>query len=217
MCDDADLKEAAVQIISGAFSYSGQRCTAIKRVLVHENVADELVKILKAEVEKLSVGSPEHESTIVPLIDKASADFVEGLIDDAIQKGATVVTGNKRERNLIYPTLLDHVTGNMDVAWEEPFGPVVPIIRVKSDEEAIQVANKSEFGLQASIFTKDINRAFAIANKIETGSVQINGRTERGPDHFPFIGVKKSGMGAQGIRKSLESMTREKVTVLNIQ
>lgn len=172
--------------------------------------------MLKAEVEELSVGSPEKESTIVPLIDDAAADFVQGLIDDAVQKGAIVVTGNKRERNLIYPTLLDHVTENMDVAWEEPFGPVVPIIRVKSDEEAIQIANKSEYGLQASVFTKDINRAFAIANKIDTGSVQINGRTERGPDHFPFIGVKKSGMGAQGIRKSLESMTREKVTVLNL-
>jgi glyceraldehyde-3-phosphate dehydrogenase (NADP+) len=162
------------------------------------------------------VGSPEEGSTVVPLIDEQSADFVQGLIEDAIKKGATLLTGNKRERNLIYPTLLDHVTEDMAVAWEEPFGPVLPIIRVSSDEEAIHIANESEFGLQASVFTKDINKAFAIANKIETGSVQINGRTERGPDHFPFIGVKGSGMGAQGIRKSIESMTREKVTVLNL-
>ncbi|MBT2724768.1 NADP-dependent glyceraldehyde-3-phosphate dehydrogenase [Bacillus sp. ISL-46] len=214
--EDADLHEAAKHIISGAFSYSGQRCTAIKRVLVHESVADELVSILKEEIEKLAVGSPEEGNTVVPLIDDQSADFVQGLIEDAIEKGATLVTGNKRERNLIYPTLLDHVTEDMAVAWEEPFGPVLPIIRVSSDEEAINIANESEFGLQASVFTKDINKAFAIANKIETGSVQINGRTERGPDHFPFIGVKGSGMGAQGIRKSIESMTREKVTVLNL-
>jgi glyceraldehyde-3-phosphate dehydrogenase (NADP+) len=214
--EDADLKEAEKHIISGAFSYSGQRCTAIKRVLVHNNVADELVTFLKEEIEKLAVGSPEEGSTVVPLIDEQSADFVQGLIEDAIEKGATVLAGNKRERNLIYPTLLDHVTEDMAVAWEEPFGPVLPIIRVSSDEEAIAMANKSEFGLQASVFTKDINKAFAIANKMETGSVQINGRTERGPDHFPFIGVKGSGMGAQGIRKSIESMTREKVTVLNL-
>ncbi|MGF6950077.1 glyceraldehyde-3-phosphate dehydrogenase (NADP+) [Neobacillus sp. B4I6] len=214
--EDADLHEAAKHIISGAFSYSGQRCTAIKRVLVHESVADEIVSILKEEIEKLAVGSPEEGNTVVPLIDDQSADFVQGLIEDAIEKGATLVTGNKRERNLIYPTLLDHVTEDMAVAWEEPFGPVLPIIRVSSDEEAINIANESEFGLQASVFTKDINKAFAIANKIETGSVQINGRTERGPDHFPFIGVKGSGMGAQGIRKSIESMTREKVTVLNL-
>lgn len=214
--EDADLKEAAKHIVSGAFSYSGQRCTAIKRVLVHESVADELAGILKEEIEKLSVGSPENGSTVVPLIDDRSADFVQSLIDDAIENGAEVVTGNKRENNLIYPTLLDHVTGDMRVAWEEPFGPALPIIRVSSDEEAIKIANESEYGLQASIFTKDINKAFAIANKLETGSVQINGRTERGPDHFPFIGVKGSGMGAQGIRKSIESMTREKVTVLNL-
>jgi glyceraldehyde-3-phosphate dehydrogenase (NADP+) len=214
--EDADLHEAAKHIISGAFSYSGQRCTAIKRVLVHESVADELVSILKEEIEKLAVGSPEEGNTVVPLIDDQSADFVHGLIDDAMKKGADLVTGNKRERNLIYPTLLDHVSEVMDVAWKEPFGPVLPVIRVSSDEEAINIANKSEFGLQASIFTKDINKAFTIANKLETGSVQINGRTERGPDHFPFIGVKGSGMGAQGIRKSIESMTREKVTVLNL-
>ncbi|MEH6890320.1 NADP-dependent glyceraldehyde-3-phosphate dehydrogenase [Bacillus sp. JJ864] len=214
--EDADLQEAAKHIISGAFSYSGQRCTAIKRVLVHEHVADELVRLLKEEVAKLSVGSPKQDSTIVPLIDDKSADFVQSLVDDAIQKGATIVIGNKRERNLIYPTLLDHVTEDMKVAWEEPFGPILPVIRVSSDEQAIEIANKSEFGLQASVFTKDINKAFHIANKIEVGSVQINGRTERGPDHFPFIGVKGSGMGAQGIRKSLESMTREKVTVLNL-
>ena len=214
--EDADLNEAAKHIISGAFSYSGQRCTAIKRVLVHESVADELVGILKEEIEKLAVGSPANGSTVVPLISTKSADFVQGLINDAIENGAKVVIGNKREDNLIYPTLLDYVTGDMRVAWDEPFGPVLPIIRVSSDEQAIKIANASEFGLQASIFTKDVNKAFAIANKLETGSVQINGRTERGPDHFPFIGVKGSGMGVQGIRKSIESMTREKVTILNL-
>lgn len=217
VCEDADLNEAVKHIISGAFSYSGQRCTAIKRVLVNEKVADELVGLLKEEVEKLSVGSPEDGCIIVPLIDNKSADFVSILIADALGKGAEVVTGNKREHNLIYPTLLDHVTGEMKVAWEEPFGPVLPIIRVSSDEEAIRIANESEYGLQASVFTKDVNRAFIIASKIEAGSVQINGRTERGPDHFPFIGVKGSGIGVQGIRKSIESMTREKVTVLNLQ
>ncbi|WP_018661714.1 NADP-dependent glyceraldehyde-3-phosphate dehydrogenase [Heyndrickxia acidiproducens] len=214
--EDADLQEAVKQIISGAYSYSGQRCTAIKRVLVHESVANQLVALLKEEIEKLSVGSPEQDSVIVPLIDDAAADFVQGLVDDAVEKGAVVVTGNKRKQNLIYPTLLDHVTTEMRLAWEEPFGPVLPVIRVSSDEEAVRIANESEFGLQASIFTKDIDKAFSLANRIESGTVQINGRTERGPDHFPFLGVKGSGMGVQGIHKSLESMTREKVTVLNI-
>ena len=216
VCDDADLNFVAKQIISGAYSYSGQRCTAIKRVLANKKIANELVNILKNEVDKLTVGSPEENSIIVPLIDKKSADYVQGLIDDALAKGATLICGNKREGNLIYPTLLDNVTLDMRIAWEEPFGPVLPVIRVNSDEEAIKIANESEFGLQASIFTQNIDRAFNIAPKLEVGTVQVKGRTERGPDHLPFLGVKSSGMGVQGIRKSIESMTIEKVTVINI-
>lgn len=216
VCEDANLQLASKQIVSGAYSYSGQRCTAIKRVLVHYSVADELVSLIKSEVEQLSVGSPEDNATIVPLIDDQSADFVQGLIDDALQKGATLVLGNKREGNLIYPTLLDDVTTDMRIAWEEPFGPVLPIIRVSSQEEGIEIANASEYGLQASVFTQHIDKALTIARKLETGSVQINGRTERGPDHLPFIGIKKSGLGIQGVRRSIESMTREKVIILNI-
>ena len=216
ICEDANLELAAKQIVSGAYSYSGQRCTAIKRVLVHRSVADELVSLIQSEVEKLSVGSPEDNATIVPLIDEQSADFVQGLIDDALEKGATLVLGNKREENLIYPTLLDHVTKEMRSAWEEPFGPVLPIIRVDSQEEAIEIANASEYGLQASVFTQNLDKALTIARKLETGSIQINGRTERGPDHLPFIGIKKSGLGIQGVRRSIESMTREKVIILNI-
>lgn len=216
ICEDANLELAAKQIVSGAYSYSGQRCTAIKRVLVHRSVADELVSLIQSEVEKLSVGSPEDNATIVPLIDEQSADFVQGLIDDALEKGATLVLGNRREENLIYPTLLDHVTKEMRIAWEEPFGPVLPIIRVDSQEEAIEIANASEYGLQASVFTQNLDKALTIARKLETGSIQINGRTERGPDHLPFIGIKKSGLGIQGVRRSIESMTREKVIILNI-
>lgn len=213
---DADIAYTTKQIVAGAYSYSGQRCTAIKRVLVDETIADELAENLKKEVEGLSVGSPKDNKTIVPLIDDGSADFVQSLIDDALDKGAILLTGNKRERNLIYPTLLDYVTEDMRIAWEEPFGPVLPIIRVKSDEQAITLANQSEFGLQASIFTHDISKALQISQELETGTVQINGRTERGPDHFPFVGVKGSGTGTQGIRNSIESMTREKVTVINL-
>lgn len=217
VCEDADLDVTVKSIINGAFSYSGQRCTAIKRVIVNEKIADRLVARLKNEVENLSVGSPEEDSTIVPLIDDPSADFVQRLIDDALARNATLIAGNRRRDNLIYPTLLDNVTKDMDVAWIEPFGPVLPVIRVKSDREAVEIANQSEFGLQASIFTQDIDRALAVARQVEAGTVQINGRTERGPDHFPFLGVKASGMGVQGIHNSLLSMSRQKVTVLNLK
>lgn len=215
--DDADLDWAASNIVSGAFSYSGQRCTAVKRVLVDETVADALVEKIKEKVEKLVVGDPYDEKTvIVPLISSASADFVEELIKDAIEKGGKCLVGGTREGNTIYPTLIDYVDEGMRLAWEEPFGPVLPIIRVKDIEEAIRIANESEYGLQSSVFTKDIDKAFGIARRLEVGTVQINNKTERGPDHFPFLGVKSSGMGTQGIRYSIEAMTRPKATVLNL-
>jgi glyceraldehyde-3-phosphate dehydrogenase (NADP+) len=213
--EDADLDLTAKNIVGGAFSYSGQRCTAIKRVLVKEEVADALTVKIKEQIEALSVGTPEEDADITPLIDHQSADFVQGLIDDALHKGASLVTGNKREANLIYPTLLDHVTADMDIAWEEPFGPVLPIIRVKGETEAVELANASEYGLQASVFTKNVEKAMKIGAELEVGSVQFNAKTERGPDHFPFIGVKNSGLGVQGVRRSIESMTRDKVFVLN--
>ena len=213
----ADLEVAASQIISGAFSYSGQRCTAIKRVLVLDEVADTLVEKLLQNIKKLKVGNPlEQEADVVPLIDGKSADFVWGLIEDAKDLGAKLLYGGTREGNLIAPTLLDEVTPKMRVAWEEPFGPVLPIIRVKSLEEAIDLANESEYGLQSSVFTTNINRAFEVAKKLEVGTVQVNNRTERGPDHLPFLGVKNSGIGVQGIAYSIESMTRIKSTVINL-
>lgn len=212
---DADLEEAAADIVSGAYNYSGQRCTAVKRVLVVESVADALVKKLQQRVERLKVGMPRDGADITPLIDGKAADFVQELIDDALEKGARLVTGNRRSGNLLYPTLFDRVTTDMRIAWEEPFGPVLPVIRVRDMEEAIGVANASEYGLQAAVFTKDLNNAFYIAGELEVGTVHINNKTERGPDHFPFLGVKSSGMGTQGIRYSIEAMSRQKVTVIN--
>ncbi|HEX7064383.1 MAG TPA: NADP-dependent glyceraldehyde-3-phosphate dehydrogenase [Bacillales bacterium] len=215
--EDADLDKTAKEIVSGAFSYSGQRCTAIKRVLVKNEVADKLVQKITKAVQQLKVGSPEDDAAITPLIDNKAADFVQSLIDDALKNGAQLITGNKREENLLYPTLIDHVSTDMRIAWEEPFGPVLPVIRISDEKQAIEVANKSEYGLQASIFTSNIEKALQISSELEAGSVQINGKTERGPDHFPFLGVKNSGLGVQGIRNSIFSMTREKVTVLNIK
>lgn len=180
--EDADLEHTAKQIVAGAFSYSGQRCTAIKRVIVLESVADKLATLLQEEVSKLTVGDP-----------------------------------LKREGNLLWPVLFDQVTKDMKVAWEEPFGPVLPIIRVASVEEAIAFANESEFGLQSSVFTNDFKKAFEIAEKLEVGTVHINNKTQRGPDNFPFLGVKGSGAGVQGIKYSIEAMTNVKSIVFDVK
>jgi glyceraldehyde-3-phosphate dehydrogenase (NADP+) len=214
---DADLDKAADNIVAGGFSYSGQRCTAVKRILVIDSVADILVNKIKERVENLKVGNPLKEDVdIVPLISDKAADFVMELIEDANTRGAKLVTGGKREGNLVYPTLFDNVTTDMRLAWEEPFGPVLPVIRVKDKDEAIEIANNSEYGLQSAVFTNNINDAFYIADRLEVGTVQINNKTERGPDHFPFLGVKSSGLGTQGIRYSIESMSRPKATVINL-
>ncbi|MBU5592209.1 NADP-dependent glyceraldehyde-3-phosphate dehydrogenase [Clostridium sp. MSJ-4] len=215
--DDADLDRAVDNIVSGAYSYSGQRCTAVKRILVMESVADELAEKLKDRISKLKVGDPREEGVVVtPLISEKSADFVMSLMEDANKKGAELLVGGKREGNLVYPTLYDNVTLDMKLAWEEPFGPILPIIRIKSIDEAIKIANESDYGLQSSVFTKDIDKAFYIANKLEVGTVQVNNKPERGPDHFPFLGVKSSGMGTQGIRYSIEAMSRPKAIVFNL-
>ena len=215
--EDADLEHAAKQIVAGAFSYSGQRCTAIKRVIVLDSVADTLVTLLQEEVAKLTVGNPFDNADITPVIDNASADFIWGLIEDAQEKGAQALTPIKREGNLLWPVLFDQVTKDMKVAWEEPFGPVLPIIRVASVEEAIAFANESEFGLQSSVFTNDFKKAFEIAEKLEVGTVHINNKTQRGPDNFPFLGVKGSGAGVQGIKYSIEAMTNVKSIVFDVK
>lgn len=214
---DADLDLAAKNIVAGGYSYSGQRCTAVKRILADETIADSLIEKMKVLVEQLKTGNPsEKDVTIVPLISEKAADFVCGLIEDALNKGATLITGGKRSGNLITPTLFDNVTTDMRIAWEEPFGPVLPVMRVKTVEEAIKIANESDYGLQSAVFTQNINDAFSVADKLEVGTVQINNKTERGPDHFPFLGVKSSGLGTQGIRYSIETMTRPKATVINL-
>ncbi|XP_074559323.1 NADP-dependent glyceraldehyde-3-phosphate dehydrogenase-like [Curcuma longa] len=214
--EDADLDLVATNIVQGGYSYSGQRCTAVKVVLIMESVADEFVEKAKAKMAKLSVGTPEENCDITPVISESSANFIEGLVMDAKEKGATFCQEYKREGNLIWPLLLDHVLPDMRIAWEEPFGPVLPVMRISSVEEAIHHCNASNFGLQGSVFTKDINKAIMIGDAIESGTIQINSAPARGPDHFPFQGLKESGIGSQGIVNSINMMTKIKSTVINL-
>ncbi|MBA0690579.1 hypothetical protein Goari_008245 [Gossypium aridum] len=214
--DDADLDLAAANIVKGGFSYSGQRCTAVKVVLVMESVANALVEKVKAKVAKLTVGLPEDDSDITPVVTESSANFIEGLVVDAKQKGATFCQEYRREGNLIWPLLLDNVRPDMRIAWEEPFGPVLPVIRITSVEEGIHHCNASNFGLQGCVFTRDISKAILISDAMETGTVQINSAPARGPDHFPFQGLKDSGIGSQGIANSINMMTKIKTTVINL-
>ncbi len=214
---DADLDATAADIVSGAFAYAGQRCTAVKRVLAVESIADELVALIEKRVRALTVGDPRDDATVTPLVDPTAAERAESLVRNAVDMGARLLVGGGRKANLMEPTLVDNVTAGMDLAWVEPFAPVLPIIRVANAEDAVQMANASEYGLQAAIFSRDVDAAMHMSLALDVGTVQINGRTARGPDHFPFLGTKASGMGTQGVRFSIESMTRLKSTVFNMR
>lgn len=151
-----------------------------------KSVADTLVKKINDKVAKLTVGPPEDDCDITPVVTESSANFIEELVKDAKEKGATFCQEYKRKGNLIWPLLLDNVGANMRIAREEPFGPVLPVIRINSVEEGILHCNSSNFGLQGCVFTKDINKAMLVSDAMETGTVQINSAPARGPDHFPF-------------------------------
>ncbi|MDC4183634.1 NADP-dependent glyceraldehyde-3-phosphate dehydrogenase [Mycoplasma bradburyae] len=212
---DYDKELTIKEIIKGAYGYSGQRCTAIKRVLIKDQDADEFVNLLKEQVKELHLGNPFDNPSLVPVIDKPSADYIKELYDDAISKNAIVLNGGDFEKNWIDAILLDHVTKDMRIAWEEPFGPILPIIRVKNEAEMIKLHNDSEYGLQASIFTSSQDKFDTIANQLEAGTINWNRSSSRGPDFFPFLGVKDSGVGVQGIKDTILSVTRYKGFVYN--
>lgn len=203
----ADLQIAASQITSGGFSYCGQRCTAQKLVLAYEEIADELVSMISAKAAKLELN---------PMINTEAADYIAELLLDAKSKGAEFKLEGSRDGNKFTASVLDKVTEQMRVFSEEQFGPILPVVRVNSEADAIQKLNSLQYGLQASVYTQDINEAFRIARQLEVGTVQINARPDRGPDNFPFGGVKGSGQLMQGTIETLELMTRGKLTVLNL-
>lgn len=214
--EDADLDHAVSEIIKGAFSYSAERCTAVKRIILQNSIADKFIGKLLEHVIELKVGSAKDDANITSLIDNKAVHYVMNLAQDAKDKGAKILAGFKADRNVVYPTVIDNVTSDMRIYSEEPFGPVIPIIRFNTIEESIQIVNESRYGLQADVFTQNINYAFNIANKLDTGTVQINGKSDRGPDNFPFPGIKDSGMGVAGLTDAILGMMRTKVIVINI-
>lgn len=213
---DADIKKAASQIISGAFSYNGQRCTAIKRVICEEGVFNKLIDLLTIDLKKLHVGKT-NDCDITPVINEGSKKYIIELTNDAIKNNSKIIGINKNEENLLYPLIIIVNDSNVRIFNEEQFGPVLPILKIKNNahDKIISLINKSEYGLQSSIFTNNINYAIKFYEQIDTGTFNVNGIPERGPDYLPFLGVKNSGMNTQGIFKSLLSYTQLKGFVIN--
>lgn len=206
--DDADLNAAVDAAAFGAFMNQGQICMSTERIVVDERVADEFVTRLSAKAAGLSVRDPAQGPTVLgAVVDERSADKISSLIADAVGQGAHISAGGQRNGTLLHATVLDHVTTEMRIYAEESFGPVVTVVRVKGDEEALRVANDTEYGLSAAIFSRDIVRAWNLAKRVESGICHINGPTVHDEPQMPFGGVKASGYGRFGGKAAIDEFT----------
>ncbi|RWX33491.1 aldehyde dehydrogenase [Rhizobium leguminosarum] len=205
--DDADIDGAVNAAIFGAFMHQGQICMSTERIIVDETIADQFVAKLAARASQLPAGDPRGHVVLGSLISLDAAKKMEELIADATAKGAKLVAGGKRSGTVVEATLLDHVTPEMRVYAEESFGPVKPIIRVTSEEEAIRIANDTEYGLSSAVFSRNVQRAMAVAARIESGICHINGPTVNDEAQMPFGGVKGSGYGRFGGKAAIAEFT----------
>ncbi|WP_184472937.1 aldehyde dehydrogenase [Rhizobium esperanzae] len=205
--DDADIDGAVNAAIFGAFMHQGQICMSTERIIVDAAIADQFVAKLAARAGQLPAGDPRGHVVLGSLISLDAARKMEELITDATAKGAKLVAGGKRSGTVVEATLLDHVTPDMRVYAEESFGPVKPIIRVAGEEEAIRIANDTEYGLSSAVFSRNIQRAMAVAARIESGICHINGPTLHDEAQMPFGGVKGSGYGRFGGKAAIAEFT----------
>jgi len=205
---DADLDAAAAAAMTGAFFNQGQVCMSTERIIVMEDIADQFVEKLVHKTSSLSASDPkESAAPLGRLINADAAARVADLITDAVNLGASLKLGGEVTGEVMQPAVLDHVTPSMRIYLEESFGPVASVIRVRDAEEAISVANDTEFGLAAAVFGKDTNRCHAIADRLETGICQINGPTVFDDPNMPFGGMKSSGYGRFGGTAALDEFT----------
>ncbi len=215
VCDDADIEKAVDVAVRGAFSNSGQRCTSIKRIILMENVADNFVEKFVRAVKKLRFGDPfDPETDVGTVIDEEAAMRLERVVNLAIKDGAKLLVGGKRKGALYEPTVLDFVSPTSEIVVKETFGPIAPIIRVESIDDAIKITNSTIYGLQAGVMTSSIEKAFQIARSLRVGGVVINEAPGFRIESWPFGGVKKSGIGREGVRYAIMEMTNLKTIML---
>ncbi|MBM4125035.1 MAG: aldehyde dehydrogenase family protein [Nitrospira sp.] len=215
---DADLEVAAQRCVAGGFAYAGQTCISVQRIQVQESVYDRFVAALLARVAAVTVGDPGEDATVIgPLIDEAAARRVEAWIKEAVAQGARVLAGGARRGSLVEATVLADVSPAMKVSCCEVFGPVVTVSRYKRFEDAVAAVNNSDFGLQAGVFTRDVDRIFTAYRDLDVGAVLANEVPTFRADHMPYGGVKDSGLGREGVRYAIEEMTEPKLLVLNLR
>lgn len=212
---DADLDYAVDAAAFGIFLHQGQVCMASSKVIVEAPLFDAFCEKFAAKAKTIKVGHPRDPETVVgPLIRPSQIAFIDGHLDDAKAKGAEIILGGSHEGQYFAPTILTGVTPEMRIYNEESFGPVVSIFKVADGEEALKIANDTAYGLSAAVITNDLQKAFDLSMRLESGMVHINDCTISDEPHVPFGGVKNSGFGREGGRYSMEEMTEVKwVTV----
>ena len=205
--DDADMDGAVNAAAFGAFMNQGQICMSTEKIVVDEKIADEFVKRFSEKSAALPHGDPSGHVVLGSVVDRATVEKVDALIEDAVAKGATLVTGGATDSTIMPATIVDKVTPDMRIYSEESFGPVVCVIRVSGVDEAVKVANDTEYGLSAAVFGKDVQRAVGVARRIESGICHVNGPTVGDEAQMPFGGMKASGYGRFGGKAGIDEFT----------
>ncbi len=218
ICEDANMDYAVEAAAFGAFMHQGQICMSVERIIVHEKLAEEFAKRLAAKAETLLVGDPTKPETIIgPLINDQQLDTVHRHVREAVADGATVLTGGTHEGRFYRPTVLTGITREMRIFREETFGPTAPVISFGTDEEALEIANDTEYGLSSGVITSDLQRALYFAENLESGMVHINDASVHDEPYCPFGGCKQSGIGREGGRHSMEEMSEIKWVTIQRQ
>ncbi|MBU8919212.1 aldehyde dehydrogenase family protein [Bacillus sp. FJAT-29953] len=209
--EDGDLQTAVTRLVTGAFSFSGQVCIHAQRIFVQKNVYQPFLEQFIKETRALKIGDPMEEATdIGPMITEKEAERAKLWIEDAVKNGAKIEVGGERNRTILSPTIMTDVDRNMKIIADEVFAPIVSVIPFETEEEVIGYANDSIYGLQAGVFTQDIDRAIRVADQLEIGGVWINDISTYRQDNIPYGGVKQSGIGREGIKYAIEEMTELK-------
>ena len=217
ICEDADIEKAALAANFGSFFHQGQVCMSVEKILVHEQVFEKFLDNFKRRASKLKLGSPNEseQNSIGPIINDNQLMKIKSQLDDAISKGAKIELGGKIEGRFIEPTILTNISSDMKIYDEETFGPIVIILPFRNDEEAINLANDSQYGLSSGVFTNNEERGFNIANSLETGMCHVNCSSINDEPHIPFGGSKSSGLGRHGGRWSTETFTETRWVTLD--
>jgi acyl-CoA reductase-like NAD-dependent aldehyde dehydrogenase len=214
--DDADLDGAVNAAVFGAFLYQGQICMSTERFVVDEKIADAFVARFAERAKALVAKDPTQasDSVVGPILNAASGERINAMLQDAVDKGAVIAAGGKAKGAMMDATIVDHVKPGMTIYGEETFGPITTVVRVRDIEEAVRVANDTDYGLSAAVFSNNINRAISVATRIQAGCVHVNGATVQNEAQAPYGGMKNSGYGRFDGRAVIEEFTEIKWVTL---